>query len=159
MAMCRHITFTSNFYSTLFYNSEIWHIPSLKSTLHQQLLSASARALKVCMFNPDPMISFRRIHEINGRGLPKQLMSYKHALLLYKLYNEKDPEAEWMGLHYQHQFSNRHNKFSVSKTNNLKIGENILINRLSLINNQIPLEWLNLGYSSYKIRCKQKLLA
>ena len=111
------------------------------------------------MFNPDPMISFRRLHEINKRGLPKQFMSYKHSLLLYKLYNQKEPEAEWLGLHYQHQFSNRQNKFSVSKTNNLKVGENILINRLSLINNQIPLEWLNLGYNSYKIKCKQKLLA
>ena len=59
----------------------------------------------------------------------------------------------------QHQFSNRQNKFSVSKTNNLKVGENILINRLSLINNRIPLEWLNLGYNCYKIKCKQKLLA
>ena len=56
------------------------------------------------------------------KGLPKQFMSYKHSLLLYKLYNQKEPEAEWLGLHYQHQFSNRQNKFSVSKTKNLKVG-------------------------------------
>ena len=38
---------TSNIYSILYYNSEIWHLPSLKPTLKQKLLSASARALKV----------------------------------------------------------------------------------------------------------------
>ena len=37
---------TSNFYSIL--NSEIWQLPSLKVTLKQKLLSASAKALKVC---------------------------------------------------------------------------------------------------------------
>ena len=38
---------TSNFYSSLFYNSEIWHIPTLKATLKQKLHSASAMALRV----------------------------------------------------------------------------------------------------------------
>ena len=78
---------TSNFYSVLSYNLEVWHIALLKFTLKQQLLSASARAFKVCVNNPDPMISFVRIHEINKRGLPKLLMTYKHSLLLHKLYN------------------------------------------------------------------------
>ena len=41
---------TSNFYSILFYNSEVWHLPSLKNTLKQSLLSASAKALKLCMY-------------------------------------------------------------------------------------------------------------
>ena len=33
---------TSNFYSTLYYNSEIWHLPTLKTTLKQSLLRTSA---------------------------------------------------------------------------------------------------------------------
>ena len=39
---------TSTFYSILYYNSEIWNIPSLKAQLKQKLLSASASALKLC---------------------------------------------------------------------------------------------------------------
>ena len=38
---------TSNYYSILFYNSEVWHIPELKHPLKQLLLSASANALKL----------------------------------------------------------------------------------------------------------------
>ena len=33
---------TSNFYSILYYNSEIWHLPTLKTTLKQSLLRTSA---------------------------------------------------------------------------------------------------------------------
>ena len=146
---------TSNFYLILFYNSEVWHIPSLKSNLKQQLLSASARALKVCMTNPDLMISFIRIHEINKRGTPNQLMIYKHSLLLHKLYNQNWLEVEWLHLQFQHQFCMRQTRFSIAKTNNLQVGENILVNRLSVQNHQIPLDWPNLSYISFKIRCKQ----
>ena len=39
---------TSNFYSILYYNSEIWHLQSLKQNLKQKLLSASAKAIKTC---------------------------------------------------------------------------------------------------------------
>ena len=39
---------TSNFYSILYYNSEIWNTPSLNVKLKQNILSASANALKIC---------------------------------------------------------------------------------------------------------------
>ena len=38
---------TSNYYSILYYNSEIWHLPSLSPETKQMLLSASANALKI----------------------------------------------------------------------------------------------------------------
>ena len=85
-------------------------------------------------------------------------MTYKTSLLLHKLYTKKEPETEWLHLQFQHQFNNRQNKFAVTKTNSLRVGENILVNRLSLINNQIPLDWLNLNYDTFKIKCKQKYL-
>ena len=78
---------TSNFYSLLYYNSEIWHLPSLKSTLKQKLLSASAKALKVCWKSPSYYISFDSLHKISKRATPEQLMKYKLALSLHKLYN------------------------------------------------------------------------
>ena len=39
---------TSNFYSILFYNSEVWHLPKLNTVLVKNLLTASANALKLC---------------------------------------------------------------------------------------------------------------
>ena len=67
---------TSNFYSILCYNSEIWHLPSLNNSLKAKLMSASAKAIKVCMYYPDPMISFERIHAINHRATHNAIMKY-----------------------------------------------------------------------------------
>ena len=40
---------TSNYYSSLYYNSEIWLSNSLKQELKQSLLSASANAIRSCI--------------------------------------------------------------------------------------------------------------
>ena len=75
---------TSNFYVVLSYNSEIWHIPTMKSYLKQQLLSASAQALRLCMDGDTSMsmISFINLHKINNRATPEQYMYYKHSFQL-----------------------------------------------------------------------------
>jgi hypothetical protein len=52
----------------------------------------------------------------------------------------------------------RQGLFTVAKTNKYKIGENILVNRLSVVNNLIPLDWLNLNYATYKLKCKEKFV-
>ena len=44
---------TANVLSILYYNSEIWHIPSLKTDLKQKLISISAKAIKTSMYYPD----------------------------------------------------------------------------------------------------------
>ena len=72
--------------------------------------------------------------------------------------NDMQPETEWSNLEFQHQFSLRQNRFCVAKTNKLKVGENIMVSRLSAINHQIPLDRLNLTYTTYKIRYKDKYL-
>ena len=149
---------TSNFYSVLYYNSEIWHGPSIKPQLKQLLLSASGKALNACMFKPDASLSFIRLHEINKRATPNRFMIFKHAILLHKLYNLRQPMKEWTHLNFQHQFTARQGLFKVAKTNNYKIGECILVNRLSVLNNLIPLDWLNLSFESYKIKIKEKFI-
>ena len=75
---------TSKFYVVLSYNSEIWHIPTMKSYLKQQLLSASAQALRLCMDGDTSMsmISFINLHKINNRATPEQYMYYKHSFQL-----------------------------------------------------------------------------
>ena len=55
--------------------------------LKQKLLSGSAKAIKICMYYPDPMISYVNIHLMNNRALPESIMQYKLALQLFKLYN------------------------------------------------------------------------
>ena len=56
---------TSNFYSVLFYNAEIWLLPKLNKILKTNLLSSSANALKICTPYYDYTMSFNFLHTIN----------------------------------------------------------------------------------------------
>ena len=65
---------------TTVYNSEIWNLPSLKTTLKQKLLRVSAKAIKICMFYPDPMVSFINVHVMNERAPPESILLYVQAV-------------------------------------------------------------------------------
>ena len=78
---------TSNFYLILYYNSEIWHLPNLDPISKSHLLSASASALKICTITYNREMSFRELHILNLRATPNQFLNYKHAILLYNVYN------------------------------------------------------------------------
>ena len=43
---------TSNFFSVLYYNSEVWHHKTLNQSMKSKLLSTSAKALKLCAKPP-----------------------------------------------------------------------------------------------------------
>ena len=149
---------TSNYYSILFYNCDVWLIPSMKPQLKQQILSASARALRICTPNYDNTMSFEQIHVINKRATPKLMMVYKHAILLYKVWNDTIYSKQWLALNFQQNFNERVNTVNVFETSNLKVGKNIVANRLKIINGLIRYEWLNLGMNSFKIMCKKELM-
>ena len=149
---------TSNVFSLLYYNSEIWHLPSLKYELKKKLLSISARALKVTMYYPDNMISYENIHKMNNRAMPEAFMSYKLAIQLYKLYNSVNHSLEWVSLNLNQILTTRQTNFITLKTNKTKVGLNILSNRLHSINGLIPLTWLNQSICTFKINCKKLLL-
>ena len=78
---------TSNFYSILYYNCEIWLMQSLSPTLKRHLLSASANALKLLNNVSDLRISHEQIHNLHKRALPMDMMKYRLSIQLYKTYN------------------------------------------------------------------------
>ena len=88
----------SNYYCILYYNSEIWHMPSNTHNSKKQLLSASALPLKLCTYNYDRNTSFLTLHKQLKRSTPNQIMLYKHALLLHKTYIDKSNSPEWPDL-------------------------------------------------------------
>jgi hypothetical protein len=79
---------------------------------------------------------------------------YKHALLLFNIYTLHIPHFEWIALNFDQTISSRQNKFETRSYTTYPIGKNILSARLSILNNKIPLDWLNLGKDSYKVKCK-----
>ena len=90
----------SNFYYILLYNSEVWHIPTLKPKLKQIILSTSANALKLSQRNPNFYESFVDIHKSCNRAHPNQFIVYKHSILLHKMYNSYCPQMDWLELNF-----------------------------------------------------------
>ena len=150
---------TANVFSVLYYNSEIWHIPSLKNDLKSKMTSISAKAIKTCMYYPDRMISFENIHRMNNRAMPDSIMSYKTAIQLHKLYNAGNPSLDWISLNFDQILTSRQTVFLISKTNKTKVGLNILPNRFSILNGLIPLTWLNASMDTFKVHCKKLFLS
>ena len=149
---------TANFYSVLFYNSEIWHIPSLHIQLKQNLLAASAIALRVLENKHDLSISFAKLHSINKKATPIELINYKHALQLYKVFNDKEQKDDWVDINFSMNFNNRCKNVLLTDMSSLRVGKNILSNRLSIISNKVDLSWLNQSYETYKVNCKRLLM-
>ena len=147
----------SNFYSILFYNAEIWLLPSLTHQTKIMLMRASASPLKVCYRMYDRTISFERLHNLMKRPTPKELMELKHALLLHKVYNSEIPNQDWLDLFFNQNFNNRNTKVNFIDTSTYKQGKNLLTNRFTCINNKIPYEMLNWKYGAFKIWCKKEL--
>ena len=142
---------TSNFFSILYYNSDIWHLPSLKPTLKQKLLSASAKALWTCIKNYDVFMSFENAHIMCNRATPNQIMKYKLALCLYRLYNSDFNSMEFCLLNQNQVTTSLQTKFLTIKSNRFRIGLNSLMNRLHHINGIIPFECFNLSYDLFKV--------
>ena len=72
-----------------------------------------------------------------------------------KLYNVPFNSKEFYLLNENQIFTSRQTHFITRKSNNLKVGLNCLSNRLYVLNNMIPLTWLNDSLSSYKFKCKK----
>ena len=150
---------TSNYYSILYYNSEIWNIPTLHIDAKQKLLSASANALKICTPSYHDRMSFIELHTINKRGTPTQMCNYKLALLLYKLINERIPYLDWMDLNFQQTFNSRQYNFNFYSINTYRVGCNNICNRLRVLNGKIDLNSINQSYDSFKVMSKELLLS
>ena len=96
---------------------------------------------------------------MNARATPENYMIYKHALQLHKLYNANEGnDIEWQSLNHFQVLTSRQTKFKIQKGNKSRVGLNALANRLHVLNDKIPLVWLNLSIDTYKIKCKALLL-
>ena len=133
-------------------------MPTLRTDLKQHLLSTWALALKLSKTNRDPLESFLNIHKSSKRAQPEQLLVYKHAILLHKIYNEKIPPMDWVELTFNQTITSRETFFNTIKTNRNKVGNNILSTRLSVLNKKIKLEDLNLAINVFKLKYKQILI-
>ena len=129
---------TSCNYSVLYYNAEIWLLPGLSPQSKQKLLSASASPLKLMSWNCDSMLSYEKLHYVNQRATPEQMIVYKHAILLHKVYNSESMSIEWTDLFFNQQFNARNPNVKFHNTSRFKVGNNTLSNRFIVLNEKIP---------------------
>ena len=87
-----------------------------------------------------------------------RMISYKHAITMYKLFRTCQPDQEFINLNFQLNLNPRLNHSNFFNRQNYEIGNNILLNRLSHLNNKIEKSWLELRLDSFKVKCKQLFL-
>ena len=150
---------TAYYFSILYYNAEIWLLPTLPPLLKQKLLSSSANILRISINNHDRMLSFTRIHKMANRATPEMMSKYKHALQLHKIYNDTGMGEDWIQLNFNQNFNSRLTKFITTDTSRYKIGKNRMSNRLRVINNEIELSDLNKSYNAFKMLMKKLYLS
>ena len=149
---------TSNYYSILMYNSEIWYSTNLKESDKHNLFVASAKALKMCLHYPKDNISYIEMHKSTKRATPEMYNVYKCAIQLFKLFNETNQTDEWCHLNLNIINTSRQKFFEIKLTNRTRIGLNSTCNKLHQLNGKIPLNWLNLSLNNFKLKCKNKFL-
>ena len=149
---------TSLFYSKLYYGSEIWHILGRSMAQNRKLKLASANAIRACDKSLTIYNSRTQIHREAKRALPDQMLNYKHAITMYKLFNNCQPETEFIQLNFQLNQNQRITNANFFKRQNYDSGKNILLNRFTHLNDKIKKSWLDLSLDTFKIKCKQLFL-
>ena len=89
--------------------------------------------------------SFINIHNACKRALPNQLITYKHSILLHKIYNTS-LKTDWIDLNFNQTFKSRQTQFKTTKSNNFIVRNKILNTRLTIALNHVLLflfKWLD----------------
>ena len=134
-------------------------MPELPQSLQKSLKRTSSLALKISIPNNNPFDTNTDTHNKAKRSLPYNVTLYRHALLLYKLFNSEIPSLEHFHLNFQLSNNERSDVFVFVKSQNYFVGRNILINRLVCLNNTIKKDWMTLSLDSYKVMCKKLFLS
>ena len=90
------------------------------------------------------MTSFVDVNFLAGRTPLDKYCSYKHAILLHKIYNNQTPELDFIALSLNQNFNLRNANFMSCSTRNYKIGKNKLSEGMTILNDKIKLNDLNL---------------
>ena len=67
--------------------------------------------------------------------------------------------TDWSDLNMQQNFNGRNDYAHIVDHSRVGVGKNLLMNKLSLINDSINYEWLHPSKDTYNIKCKEKVLS
>ena len=87
-----------------------------------------------------------------------EMMKYKLAVQLFKIYNGAMINDDWLDLNDQQNFNERFNSVQIFDTSRIRVGKNIIMNRMTCLNRRINYDWLNLSLIGYKLKVKELFL-
>ena len=119
------------------------------------ILSSSAKAIRMCSKSYINDLSFDTLHARYNRATPEKVLLYKHALSLYKLFNSTDHNVEWVSLNLNQINTSRQTHFITGKSNLKRVGLNAIANRYHILNGKIPLNNFNKSLNSFKMIVKR----
>ena len=119
---------TSLFYSKLYYGSEVWHLPERTAEQNKMIKFASANSLRTITKEITIYHSHTEIHQMTKRALPDQMIKYKHALMMYKLFRQCTPENEFIKLNFQANLNQRLQHHTFIKMQNYNVSSITTIN-------------------------------
>ena len=134
---------TSLFYSKLYYGSEVWHLPGRSLTQNKKLKFASVNTIRSCDRSISIFETHTHIHKSASQALPDQMIYYKQAITMFKLFQTCQPEQEFVHLNFQLNQNPRIHHANFSSMQNYDSGKNILLNRLAHLNDKIDKSWLD----------------
>ena len=85
----------------------------IENHFETEFIITSAKALKMCCSNYEYTMSFINLHKSCIRATPDEMMSYKLALCLFKLYNSKFNTLEFVGLNFDQILTGRQTNFNL----------------------------------------------
>ena len=62
---------------------------------------------------------------------------------------------DWLDMNVQQNFNSRSKLFQINDNLNLRIGKNIIANRMTVLNNLVNLDWVNLSLISFKLKSRK----
>ena len=78
-------------------------------------------ALKIIRNITDIRVSQASLHKLEKRATPEQMMKYRLALQLHRLYNQEIENEDWIDLNFQQNFNSRNDKVKIIDNTRLKI--------------------------------------
>ena len=103
-------------------------------------------------------ISFDKIHEINKKCTPSQIMLYQASLNLHKTLNFEVPNYETITVLDQLAFTPRQTMFLIFRNNSTKIGMNTSSNKFYQLSGKLTLKSLECTFIHFKKLMKIQFL-
>ena len=93
-----------------------------------------------------------------NRATPIEMMKYKLAFCLFKVYNKDFDSIEFVNLNLNQVQTGCQFCYKIFETNTTRVGLNAFAHCFYLLNDQSPFTWLNMSIDSVKVHCKKLFL-